>query len=315
MVRTALVIPLSLLVLLVACDSEETAEPGSPCKADLSCGGGLVCNFQAAMPICLDEDLDEDADGLSNKQDLCPATAGGSNHDEDGDKQGDSCDLCPIEAARGIVKDEDNDKLGGLCDPDDKEPGDKIIFFETFASIDALTGWMLDDASHYSISNDQLKVTVSALLPAADAVRPLPIAPQSAAVFTAYRVDNAAPADVNNASRDVNIALFDNSPAAGDGRARCGASSTSGAEGTLRLTTNRGEVNERIPASFVAGDTYRMLLNVVGGQAACVHIRGQASASASKDVESGQKQAIAVGVRSVAASYDYVMVVSSPQGR
>jgi hypothetical protein len=312
MVRTAFLIS---FLLLVACDSEETAEPGGPCEADLSCGSGLVCNFQATAPICVDGDLDEDGDGMSNNQDLCPATAGGSNHDEDGDKQGDSCDLCPIEAARSVVKDEDGDKLGGLCDPDDKAPGDKIIYFETFASSDALAGWMLDDASHYSVSNDQLKVTVSALLPGADAIRPLSIAPQSAAVFTAYRVDNAAPADVNNASRDVNIALFDNSPAGANGRARCGASSTSGADGKLRLTTDRGEVNEVIPSSFVAGDTYRVLLQVAGGQAACAHIRGQASASASRDVEGGPKPAVALGVRSVAASYDYVLVVQSPLGR
>lgn len=312
MFRTAC---LASCLLLVACASEESAEPGGPCKADLTCGKGLVCNFQAATPTCLDEDLDEDADGLANKQDLCPASAGGANHDEDGDGQGDQCDLCPIQAARGVVKDEDGDKLGGSCDPDDKSPGDKIVYFETFATTDALTGWTLDDATHYTVANDQLKVTVNAAQVTADAFKPLPIAPQSAAVFTSYRLDNAAPADVSNVSRDVTVEIFDNSPAGQNGRARCGSSSAGGAPGTLRLVTDRGEVTQMLTSSFVTNDRYALLLQVNGGTAFCVHIRGDAAASASKEVEGGPKPAVGVGVRGVNASYDYIMVVQSPLGR
>jgi hypothetical protein len=312
MVRTALLLP---LLLLGACGSDETAAPGDDCKADLSCGSGLVCNFQAATPICLDGDLDEDGDGMSNSQDLCPATAGGSNHDEDGDKQGDSCDLCPVEAARGIVKDDDGDKLGGGCDPDDKSPGDKIIYFETFASTDALTGWTLDDASHYTVSNDQLKVKVSAALPGANAIRALPIAPQSAAVFTSYRVDDAAPSGVDATSRDVNAAIFDNSPAGANGSARCGSNSMNGAAGTLRLVTDRGDANEILATSFVSGEIYRLVLQIEGGNARCVQLRGGAASTAAREVEGGPKPAVSLGVRSVAASYDYVMVVQSPVGR
>lgn len=312
MVRTAFLLP---LLLLVACGSEESGAPGDACKADLSCGGDLVCNFQAATPICLDADLDEDGDGMANKVDLCPATAGGSNHDEDGDKQGDSCDLCPIEAARGIVKDDDGDKLGGGCDPDDKSPGDKVIYFETFASADALTGWTLDDASHYSVSNDQLKVTVSAALPGANAIRPLASAPQAAAVFTSYRIDNTAPAGVDATSRDVNAAIFDNSPAGANGSARCGSNSMNGAAGTLRLVTDRGDANEILATSFTVGEIYRLVLQIEGGTARCVQLRGGAASTAAREVEGGPKPAISLGVRSVAASYDYVMVVQSPTGR
>ncbi len=312
MFRTA---ALASCLLLVACASEENAEPGGPCKADLTCGKGLVCNFQAATPVCLDGDLDEDGDGLANQQDLCPATAGGSNHDEDGDGQGDQCDLCPIQAARGVVKDEDGDKLGGSCDPDDKSPGDKIVYFETFADANALSEWMLDDASHYTVSGDQLKVTVNSAQIMANALRPLPIAPQSAAVFTSYRLDNAAPPDVSNVSRDVTVEIFDNSPAGQNGRARCGSTSIGGAPGELRLVTDRGEATQKLVSSFVTNDRYSLLLQVDGGTAYCVQIRGDAAASTSKDVEGGPKPAVAVGVRGVNASYDYIMVVQSPLGR
>jgi hypothetical protein len=302
-------------LLFVAACSSDSAEPGGSCDENLGCDGDLVCNFQAASPICLDPSLDEDSDGLANGQDLCPATAGGSNHDEDGDKQGDSCDLCPIEAARASTKDTDGDGLAGICDPDDRSPGDKRVVFETFASDTALTGWMLDDPTHFSVSGDQLKVTVTAAKPGADAVYPLPVAPSSAVVFTAYRFDDTAPAGVDNASRDANVAIYDISPFGNSGRARCGSSSTSGADGTLRLLTNRGEVNERLSSAFVVGDVYRLLLQVEGGDARCVQSRDNTSVAAFNGVEGGQLSAISLLARSVAVSFDYVLVVSSPPGR
>jgi hypothetical protein len=306
MVRTAFLLP---LLLLVACGSEESGAPGDACKADLSCGGDLVCNFQAATPICLDADLDEDGDGMANKVDLCPATAGGSNHDEDGDKQGDSCDLCPIEAARGIVKDDDGDKLGGGCDPDDKSPGDKVVFFDGFGT-DTLANWKLDDATHFSVSNDLLKVTVSAADPEASAVHSLPAIAETTTSFVGFRVVDAAPAGVDGASRDVATTLFSDIPMGGS-RARCGSNLTSQAS-ALRLTTDQGDVNEPFPGLFELGRTYRLLLQTSGGQAACVQTLGPVAKSAVGSVSSDFKTAVSVVQRSVAADYEYVLVVQSP---
>jgi hypothetical protein len=173
MVRTISL--LSLLLAAAACS--DSAAPGGSCKADRTCSDGLVCNFQAASPVCLDPDADEDADGLNNKMDLCPATANVSNHDEDGDKEGDPCDLCPIEPFSVNQKDADGDGVAGLCDPVDSEKGDKIVFFEGFGKSDALTGWTLDDAAHFTVANDSLNVTVTAADPDAVASYALPETP------------------------------------------------------------------------------------------------------------------------------------------
>jgi hypothetical protein len=301
-------------LFLVACTDSGT-DPGGPCKADLSCADGLVCNFQAAAPICLAADADEDGDGLVNTQDFCPATPGGSNHDEDGDKQGDSCDLCPIEAWRQGTKDGDGDGLAGLCDPLDVEKGDKVVFFETFENADALSKWKLDDATHFSIADDTLKVTVTAADPGADAIFSLPRSPVSAAVFVSYRVVDAAPAGVDNASRDIVASIFDPSPMANGGRARCGANSETGQAGVLRLLTDKGEQSQPFSESFVVGDVYRLLLQTERASSRCVQIRGQTSASVENPVEPGQKGAVSLSVRSVAANYNYIFVVESPIDR
>jgi hypothetical protein len=301
-----------LLLSLLLAGCSDSAGPGGPCKADLTCGDGLVCNFQAVMPICLANDEDEDGDGLKNQQDFCPATAGGSNHDEDGDKQGDVCDKCPIETFRANQLDADGDGLAGLCDPLDSEKGDKLVFFEGFGKPDALATWTLDDATHFTIANDALKVTVTAADPEALAVYALPEQKESTAVFTAYHVVDAAPAGVDNASRIIAVSTYNNTPAAGVGRARCGASSESGQAGGIRLTTDLGERNQGFASSFAMGEPYRLLLQSEGGNARCVQIRGQNTAVAENPVSGDGKGAVSFTVRSVSADYNYLLVVQSP---
>lgn len=311
MVRKVLILS-SLLAAAAACGgSENDLSPGDPCKADQTCGDGLKCNFQAASPICLDGDLDEDSDGIVNSKDLCPATAGGVNHDEDGDGQGDSCDACPIERWTVNTKDGDADGLAGQCDPDDREKGDKIAFFESFASADALTGWMLDDAASFSVANDSLKVTVSPTDPSALATLVMSTASDSAAAFVGYRVVDAAPAGVDGASRDVLAGLFDSSPA-GDTRAQCGSSLTAQTS-TLRLSTNAaGEVNEPFPGLYETNEQYRVLLQTEGTRTRCVQTRGQASKAAASTAGDGLKTAVSLSARSVGVNFDYVLVVRSP---
>ncbi len=296
-------------LLFVAACSSDSAEPGGACDANLKCDGDLVCNFQAASPICLDASLDEDSDGVVNGDDLCPATMGGSTHDEDGDGQGDSCDLCPIEVARASTKDSDGDGLAGACDPDDREKGDKLVFFDGFGS-DSLTTWKLDDPAHFSISDDMLKITVSAADPEAVAAHSLATIAETTTAFVAFRVVDAAPAGVDGISRDVATTLFSDIPM-GNSRARCGSNLTS-QNSTLRLATDQGEVNENFPGLFELDRTYRLLLQTAGNQVRCVQTLGQTAKSADLSVSTDFKTAVSLVQRSVAAEYDYVMVVQSP---
>ncbi|MEZ4364605.1 MAG: hypothetical protein R3B48_30800 [Kofleriaceae bacterium] len=297
------------LLLAVACT--DSAEPGSPCKANLTCGGDLVCNFQAAEPICLAPDADEDGDGITNDKDFCPATAGGVNHDEDGDGQGDSCDTCPIEKWSVNSTDKDGDGVSGICDPDDNDKGDKILFFESFASAATLNDWQLDDPAHFSIADDSLKATVTAADVDAVAKYILPISSDSVVAYTGFRVRDTAPAGVDGVSRDVSLEVLDPSPAAGGSRAKCGGTLTSSG-GNLRLTTDMGETNEPMTGLFDSNVPYRILLQSAGATARCAQTGGQASKSAQFPVGNVGKAVVSLSLRSLHADYDYVLVVQSP---
>jgi Thrombospondin type 3 repeat len=298
-------------LLVAACGSDESAEPGGPCKADLTCAGDLVCNFQATAPICVLPEGDEDGDGLKNEADFCPMTAGGSNHDEDGDKQGDACDQCPIERWAVGTKDTDGDGVVGVCDPVANDKGDSLLFFEGFGSDTALASWMLSDASLFSVSGDSLKVRVAAATPDALASYALPISSDSSVAFLGFRVTDAAPAGVDVLSRDVSLSLLDPSPAAGGSRAKCGGTLTDQGS-VLRLTTDAGESTEPFPGLFALGQAYRILLQSEGATARCAQTRGATSQSAENPVGNVGKAVVALSQRGVIAEYDYVMVVRSP---
>lgn len=299
----------SSLLFFAAC-SEESPEPGGPCKADMTCGGDLVCNFQAAEPTCLDPDLDEDGDGLSNGEDFCPAMVGGSNHDEDGDGRGDDCDSCPIERWTVNTKDEDGDGLSGRCDPDDRSPGDKRSLFDGF-STNTLSEWELgDDAAGFSISGGVLKVTASEANPDLVATRVLSSSTNSMAVMTAYRVTNLAPGGVDTIVRDVSVALLTDLPMGGS-KASCGATLTA-QNSNLRLTSDRGEEVEPFPGLYAENQPYQLLLQTQGVQARCVQTQGQAAKVVEGMVGPEFLSHVSLAQRAVAVEYQYVFVVSSP---
>jgi hypothetical protein len=299
----------SSLLFIAAC-SEDSPEPGGPCKADMTCGGDLVCNFQAAEPTCLDPALDEDSDGLTNGDDFCPATSGGSNFDEDGDGRGDDCDSCPIERWTVNTKDEDGDGLSGRCDPDDREPGDKRALFDGF-STDTLSEWKLgDDAAGFSISGGVLKSTATVANPDLVATRTLPSVRDSTSVFVGYRVVNAAPADVDGIVRDVSVALINDIPMGG-ARARCSANLTSQAS-TLRLSSDRGEEFADYPGLYAENQPYLLFLQTEGTRARCIQSLGSAAKIVEGNVGEDFKTAVTLNQRAVAVEYQYVLVIQSP---
>ena len=79
-------------------------------------------------------DLDPDHDGVPTDQDNCPTVANPDQHDEDGDGVGDACDNCPA-IANADQADFDHDGVGDVCDPRRAEPGDCLVFFESFKSV------------------------------------------------------------------------------------------------------------------------------------------------------------------------------------
>ncbi len=299
----------SSLLFFAAC-SEDSPEPGGPCSADMTCGGDLVCNFQSAEPTCLDPGLDEDSDGLANGDDFCPATAGGSNYDEDGDSRGDACDSCPIERWTVNTKDEDKDGLSGRCDPDDRTPGDKMVFFDGFAS-DTLAEWELgDDAPGFSIAGGVLKGTVSSTAnQEIVAVHVLPSSKESMAVLAAYRVTDTEPAGVEAVSRDVSISLRTDLPMGG-AQARCGPTLTTQIS-NLRLSSDRGEEAEPFPGLYSKGETYGLLLQIVGSQARCVQTFGQAAKVVAGTVGAAFMSHVSLSQIAVGVEYEYVMVIQS----
>lgn len=308
-----------LLLSLVAsfglggCGSSDS-EPGSPCRDDLTCGGGLVCNFQAETPTCLAPEEDLDGDGLLNGDDRCPASNEASNHDEDGDGQGDACDSCPIERFRKGTVDFDKDKLSGQCDPDDRSPGDKLIYFQPFVTATALDGWTLDDAAHFSVADGALKVTVTAADNVAEAKRALSTNATALAVFAAYRVTDAAPAGVDGTSREIGVGLYDPAPAAGGQPVRC-ATVVGGGTPQLRVTSGSGEASEPLLSALAVGEPYRMLMQTAGPNARCVQIRGESATAASTTGTGDLLIGLSLTMRSVFANYEYVLVVSSPADR
>jgi hypothetical protein len=72
-------------------------------------------------------------------------------HDEDGDAIDDACDACPTIASD--TADADGDGLPNACDRDDSPTGDRILFYSTFASQEALLGFTITNGAHTTTNN------------------------------------------------------------------------------------------------------------------------------------------------------------------
>ncbi|HEY5934754.1 MAG TPA: thrombospondin type 3 repeat-containing protein [Kofleriaceae bacterium] len=76
--------------------------------------------------------------------------------DDDGDGVEDGCDNCPADANRDQAS-SDGDLVGDLCDPRPEDPGDRIVFFDSFVAPDPIwqpfgTGtWSVADTAQQSL--------------------------------------------------------------------------------------------------------------------------------------------------------------------
>jgi PKD repeat protein len=85
---------------------------------------GTISGASWIQGIHLEEvSMDDDGDGIENKEDNCPATYNPGQEDIDGDSVGDICDTCP-EMADPDQADADGDGAGDLCDECTDTDGD-----------------------------------------------------------------------------------------------------------------------------------------------------------------------------------------------
>jgi len=75
--------------------------------------GRVLCWFQANLSTWNDADVD--ADGISNKDDNCPAVSNSGQEDDDADTVGNVCDNC-VDIPNRDQMDTDADNIGDVCD-------------------------------------------------------------------------------------------------------------------------------------------------------------------------------------------------------
>lgn len=92
--------------------------------------GMNACPPPPTLPPADDEDLDQ----ISNDLDNCPTVANVDQHDENANGIGDPCDLCPAAAES---QDADCDGIGDVCDPDNTRPDQRVFY--GLDSLDGLT--------------------------------------------------------------------------------------------------------------------------------------------------------------------------------
>lgn len=120
--------------------------------------GGNGCSALPALPP-LD---DEDRDGLPNGRDNCPRAANADQHDENANGIGDACDLCP---ATSESRDADCDGIGDVCDPDDTRADTRVFY-----GLAELTGLTVDAGGGATVSASDDQVLLAASLEGAYAL-------------------------------------------------------------------------------------------------------------------------------------------------
>lgn len=88
-------------------------------------------------------DSDADDDGVENVADNCESVPNPTQVDDDSDGIGDHCDNCPL-VVNASQMNTDNDDAGDACDAHPVTPGDCLVFFDSFADVDAFaTRWSI----------------------------------------------------------------------------------------------------------------------------------------------------------------------------
>jgi hypothetical protein len=87
---------------------------------ETECGESILHRDSTGAPIenddpCPSSNVDDDADGIPDLDDNCPALPNDTQADADGDSYGDVCDNCPVDS-NPVQDDSDGDGIGDACD-------------------------------------------------------------------------------------------------------------------------------------------------------------------------------------------------------
>jgi hypothetical protein len=271
------------------------------------CGDGVVCDYSAATPTCIDAAADPDGDGIPNLMDHCPNAPGGL-YDEDGDGIGDDCDRCPI-SKPPAVPDADGDDVDSPCDPDPHTPGDQILLFDGFGSGTLNPAiWTQTDGA-WAVQGGELIVRLPTQ--AAQSFLTAMVAPQpNVAIQTSYRVDKLETGSVRHIVSSLGI---DKRPA-GTSSFECGVVKADGGttDEIVEIVTDQGTISS--PTVIEAFDTaklYRSATYMTQANAECVVIGDNVPlATVQNSLTPDSIGQIKVTAQGVTARFQWVMVVS-----
>lgn len=292
---------LFLILLLGACSSDGgESGAGQPCSLTAPCGNGLTCDFSDPVePTCVDEDSDEDGDGIPAKQDFCQHQPGGA-FDEDGDFIGDDCDRCPI-APPPAAPDADGDEVDSPCDPDPAQTGDRIILFEGFNAGALPAGWT--PTGTVTIQGGVAKL-VGAAASDASIIVGLPSLSTKNALLTSWRVDAT---DTSASENAVLLQALDRRPA-GVTAISCGASRLGSSE-RIFLDTGISGAQEPVDALFDQASLYRAAIKLEGITAQCALIGDQDTGAVQANTAGDSPSEAALLARGATIQFRYLLVV------
>jgi hypothetical protein len=292
--------PALLVILLIpaACGSSI----GSTCDLQHHCGDGEVCDYGApGGGVCLDAAEDADGDGLRNDKDFCHRTPGG-DHDEDLDGIGDICDSCPIAAPRDTL-DADGDAVESPCDPDPREPGDEILLFDPFTTLDAR--WTPTTASAWEVRGGEVVASLAGVA-AQDSFSTVVTGRGNLSFQGSYRVDR-----IEASANQHLVAVFAGDPRpAGVADVQCGVNKFDGAAGELVVVeTNQAAMNTPVMGAFETASLYRAGVYITGTRAGCSVIAdGNALGIVQASITPDQLSSIALTARAVTVKFQWVLV-------
>lgn len=258
--------------------------------------------------------VDTDGDGVVDDVDNCPMVANADQRDHDADGRGDACDVCPHLADDGA--DQDGDGVGDACDPHPDAAGDRIAFFEGFyedapgwgIAIGGET-WHFDGATARQVSTDldhQLQrgdVTVS------DAVVEIRMKVNAMAMDEGVR--RSAGISVGfKASDDF---YFCGLAAASEESELDAGKVYSDFFGTTQFDSLAAPFGAQMPGDFNVVSAH---VRHAGAETTvdCAAARGATTASQSYSIDDHADGTVGVRTNGVAASFDYVFVVTVPAG-
>lgn len=293
-------------MLLAACSAKSGGggEEGDACDPMTACSDTTVCSVTHTTDgsgECIAKGEDIDNDGLPNEMDYCNAGAGGA-FDEDRDLIGDDCDKCPI-AAPPLTPDPDGDDVDSPCDPDNREPGDRIVAFDGFRNgIPATwtkTGTWEQRGGDAVATGGATEVSLTTALP---------LTTSKMAVLIQYRVDAV---DAAAGTSYIGLVARDQRPAS-NAIVRCGSQRNTAVGDSLALEGDAGAMSSPVVNAFNSASLYSVALRTIGISAQCA-MQADATAVAAQAATSGEALTqVGVFVKGGTARFSYVLAIQRP---